>query len=199
MPTAFAALPALSAAWVAANGVPLRDPLKPMPPALDQATTLPSVSVMVTTVLLKEAWMCASPWCTIRFSPRFLNVFLGRPALPSFFSGVAPSGAAASLFAMIPSGPAETGRYVRALSPEPSALHGFLLGDRALARALAGARVGAGPLAAHRQPAAVPHPAVAADLHQPLDVHRDFLAEVALDAPLLLDDPADLADVVLRQ
>ena len=41
--------------------------------------------------------------------------------------------------------------------------------------------------------------AIAADLHQPLDVHRDLLAEVALDAALLLDHPADLPDVVLRQ
>ena len=48
IPTVFAALPALSAACVAANGVPLREPLKPMPPALDHATTLPSVSVIVT-------------------------------------------------------------------------------------------------------------------------------------------------------
>src|SRR5438105_11126057 len=55
IPTAFAALPALRAACVAANGVPFRDPLKPMPPALDQATTFPSVSVIVTTVLLNEA------------------------------------------------------------------------------------------------------------------------------------------------
>src|SRR5215813_6388369 len=39
--------------------------------------------------------------------------------------------------------------------------------------------------------------AVAADLHQPLDVHRHVLTEVALDATLLLDDPADLPDVVL--
>src|SRR5213079_3751233 len=62
MPTVFAALPALSAAWVAANGVPLREPLKPMPPALDQATTLPSVSVIVTTVLLNDACTWASPW-----------------------------------------------------------------------------------------------------------------------------------------
>src|SRR6476660_9106261 len=45
MPTAFAAFPAFRAACVAANGVPFLDPLKPMPPALDQATTLPSVSV----------------------------------------------------------------------------------------------------------------------------------------------------------
>src|SRR4029434_9243185 len=54
MPTALAALPGLSAACVAANGVPLRDPLKPIPPALDQATTLPSVSVIVTVVLLND-------------------------------------------------------------------------------------------------------------------------------------------------
>jgi len=99
MPTPFAALPAFSAACVAANGVPLREPLKPIPPALDQATTLPSVSVIVTTVLLKDAWMWASPWWTIRFSPRFLKVFFRFPAAPSFFSGEAPSGAA-SLFAM---------------------------------------------------------------------------------------------------
>ena len=61
MPNAFAALPAAIAAWVAANGVPLRDPLKPMPPALDHAITAPSGSVMVIVVLLNEAWMCAYP------------------------------------------------------------------------------------------------------------------------------------------
>src|SRR5207249_11824184 len=99
MPTVFAALPALSAAWVAANGVPLRDPLNPMPPALDHATTFPSVSVMVTTVLLNDAWMCASPWWTMRFSPRFLKVFFRLPAAPSFFSGVALSGTG-SVFAI---------------------------------------------------------------------------------------------------
>ena len=53
-----AALPALMAACVAANGVPLREPLKPMPPALDHAITFPSVSVIVMCVLLNEAWMC---------------------------------------------------------------------------------------------------------------------------------------------
>src|SRR6187397_3034239 len=94
MPTVLAALPAFKAACVAANGVPLREPLKPMPPALDQATTLPSVSVIVTVVLLNDAWMCASPWWMTRFSPRFLNVFFRFPAAPSFFSGVAPSGVA---------------------------------------------------------------------------------------------------------
>ena len=90
MPNAFAALPAAIAAWVAANGVPLRDPLKPMPPALDQAITAPSGSVIVIVVLLKEAWMCAYPWWMMRFSPRFLNVFffgLPAPFLPVGASG----------------------------------------------------------------------------------------------------------------
>src|SRR6266849_5514025 len=187
MPTALAALPALSAACVAANGVPLRDPLNPIPPALDQATTLPSVSVIVTTVLLNDAWMCASPWWTMRFSPRFLKVFLRFPAAPSFFSfsGVAPSGAAAASVLAI---------YV------PRQLHGLLLvGNRALARALARARVGPRALAAHRQTPAVPYPPVAPDFHQALDVHGDVLAEIAFHSSLLFYDAADLPDVVLRQ
>jgi hypothetical protein len=45
----------------------------------------------------------------------------------------------------------------------------------------------------------MPRPAIAADLDQPLDVHGDLLAEIALDAALFLDHAADLPDVVLRQ
>src|SRR5687768_7649798 len=45
----------------------------------------------------------------------------------------------------------------------------------------------------------MPQPAVAADFHQPLDVHRDLLAEIAFDPPLLLDDAADLAHVLFRE
>src|SRR3954464_13755751 len=55
MPNALAAFPAAIAACVAANGVPFLDPLKPMPPALDHATTAPSGSVIVMIVLLKDA------------------------------------------------------------------------------------------------------------------------------------------------
>src|SRR5262245_65318246 len=83
--------------------------------------------------------------------------------------------------------------------PNPKSLHDLLLSNRALARTLARARVGLRPLAAHGQAAAVPRSAVRADFHQPLDVHRDFLAEVAFHAPLLLDDAADLPHVVLGQ
>jgi hypothetical protein len=41
--------------------------------------------------------------------------------------------------------------------------------------------------------------ALAADFHQPLDVQRDLLAQIALDATHFLDDPADLAHVVFGQ
>src|SRR6478735_8055235 len=121
----------------------------------------------------------------MRFSPRFLNVFLRLPA-GSFFSGVAPS--AASVFAIIQS---RNLYWVDAIAD----LDRLLLGNRALA----GARVGARPLAVHGQAAAVAHAAIAADFHQPLDVHRDLLAEIAFDAALLLDDAADLPYVVLGE
>src|SRR5213593_1920556 len=55
MPASRARLAAVRAACCAANGVPFRDPLKPSEPALDQQTTLPSMSAIVTTVLLNVA------------------------------------------------------------------------------------------------------------------------------------------------
>src|SRR5260221_4530668 len=58
---------AVAACW-AAKGVPLREPLKPSVPELDQVTTLPSRSVMVTWVLLKEALTWAIPCTTCFFS-----------------------------------------------------------------------------------------------------------------------------------
>src|SRR3954470_9171801 len=155
--------------------------------------------------------MCANPWCTMRFSPRFLNAFffVGRPA---FFLSP-PSGGAdasiASFFAInsvssyqlpvsssIPVGPFPlTGNW----RPETGNSYCLLLRHRTLARPFARPRVRLRPLAADRQIAPMPQPAVAADFHQPLDVHRDFFTEIAFDAPLLLDDPADLSHVVFRQ
>src|SRR5262245_55118431 len=66
---------ACSAAVWAANGVDLREPLKPALPALDQATTLPVLSVRVTMVLLNVDWMWATPVRTSRRS-RLLPPFL---------------------------------------------------------------------------------------------------------------------------
>ena len=52
---------AASAVTCAANGVDLREPLKPAPPADSQAMTLPSRSVRETMVLLKLVLMWAWP------------------------------------------------------------------------------------------------------------------------------------------
>ena len=56
MPCSIALRPAFSAAIWAANGVDLREPLKPCWPDDDQAMVLPCASVMVTIVLLNEAF-----------------------------------------------------------------------------------------------------------------------------------------------
>src|SRR5437763_4008909 len=50
-----------SAVTCAANGVLLREPLKPAPPAVSHAITLPCLSVSVTIVLLNDVLMCACP------------------------------------------------------------------------------------------------------------------------------------------
>ncbi len=61
----------------------------------------------------------------------------------------------------------------------PQILHALLAGH-GLLRALAGAGVGAGALAANRQAAAMPHAAVAADVPQPGDVLRRPAAATGL-------------------
>src|SRR5579872_3183258 len=58
---------AASAVTCAANGVDLREPLKPAPPADSHASTLPWVSVSETIVLLNEVLMCACPIGTFFF------------------------------------------------------------------------------------------------------------------------------------
>ena len=61
--------PAFSEATCAANGVDLRDPRNPQPPAVAQDSALPWRSVIVMIVLLKEALMCAiaSTTCFLTF------------------------------------------------------------------------------------------------------------------------------------
>src|SRR5690606_27227966 len=61
MPYSCATRPADSAATWAANGVDLREPLKPAPPDVAQDNALPWRSVIVMIVLLKDAWTCAMP------------------------------------------------------------------------------------------------------------------------------------------
>src|SRR5215470_19326687 len=82
IPCSIALRAASSAASWAANGVDLREPLKPREPALDHATVLPFTSVMLTTVLLNVDWMWAMPVATFFFV--FFFAFFGAGA-----SGVA--------------------------------------------------------------------------------------------------------------
>src|SRR5579864_9493407 len=67
----------------------------------------------------------------------------------------------------------------------------LLAGDR-LGGALAGTSVGVGALAADRQALAVAKPAVAGQVHQPLDVDRHLAAQVAFDLVVMVDGLADL-------
>src|SRR4051794_30444685 len=76
--------------------------------------------------------------------------------------------------------------------------HLLLAGDRHRLP-LAGTGIGVGPLATHRQATAMPQAAVAGHVHQPLDVHRHFAAQVALDPVLAVDQLADPEDLLIRQ
>src|SRR5258705_1281442 len=67
-PHSCAARPARSAAICAANGVDLREPLKPALPEVAQDSVLPWRSVMVTMVLLNEACTLAMPSATFFFT-----------------------------------------------------------------------------------------------------------------------------------
>src|SRR5947207_6584311 len=110
-PNSIALRAAISAAVWAANGVDLREPLKPALPALDHDTTLPILSVRVTIVLLKVAWMCATPvrtslrsrflppffrgaalvgWSAIRYAPGFLAAAGAGAAAVGFFLIITP-------------------------------------------------------------------------------------------------------------
>ena len=51
----------------------------------------------------------------------------------------------------------------------------------------------------HRQAAPMAQATVAAQVHQPLDVHRNFTPQVALDAVILVDQLAQLQHFVVRK
>src|SRR2546430_16576727 len=76
-----------SAVTWAANGVDLREPLKPAEPADSQAMTFPSLSVSDTMVLLNDVLMCAWPIAMFlrtrrRGRPRVAGLPGGATVLP---------------------------------------------------------------------------------------------------------------------
>src|SRR2546423_611937 len=81
---------------------------------------------------------------------------------------------------------------------------GTLLGDLLLAGdcaawALLGTGVGVRALTTNRKSAAVTNASVAPDIHEPLDVHRDFGAQRALDAKILFDRLPKLVGIRIAQ
>src|SRR5437868_857622 len=100
-----------------------------------------------------------------------------------------------SRYSLLPSPPRGEGSKM-ALAPH---LLDALLAGHGLARALAGAGVGTGALAAHRQAAAVAQAAVAADVAQAGDVLLLLAAELALDGVLAVEDDGEAGDLFLGQ
>src|SRR5690606_21294247 len=177
-----------SAATVAANGVDFFEPLKPAFPALPHTTTFPARSVMVTSVLLNVALMCATPSASTCFRVRF-----GRE--PFFgFAIPAPCLVRASVPPAVPHTTALAWTTIPRLL-----LRRLLLPRNRPPRTLVRPRVRVRPLPPHRQPTAMPQTPVAADVHQPLDVHRDLGTKRALHLVLVLDDPTQPVHLVIRQ
>src|SRR5579863_6356203 len=75
----------------------------------------------------------------------------------------------------------------------------LLLGDRSFARTFARPGVRVCALPADRQVAAMAESAIGADFDESLDVHRNFLAQIALDQALLLDDRANAVDLFFAE
>src|SRR4029450_5808097 len=94
-PPSGAARPAASAATCAANGVDLREPLKPAPPDVAHDSALPWRSVIVMIVLLKDAWMCAIPSVT------FFLTFLRALATVAFCDGCCAIFYVPSIYALV--------------------------------------------------------------------------------------------------
>src|SRR5215813_3070372 len=164
---------------------------------------------MVTIVLLKEAWMCTTPWGTCLRS-FFLNFF----CLP-FFSGAAPVPAAAA-FAMSSLSVVRCPFFVRRSHLRKCHSYGerkpenrqlflglcrrfLLLRYCALARSFARASVRVRTLTTNRQVAAMPVSAIGTDFDEPLDIHRNFLAQIAFHHAFRFDDLANAVHLVFAQ
>src|SRR5262245_43168113 len=72
----------------------------------------------------------------------------------------------------------------------------LLVGDGAAPRALAGPGVSMGALPPYRQATAVPQTTIGTHLDVALDIHRDFLAQIAFHRAFLFQDLANPVDLV---
>src|SRR4051794_7970977 len=198
MPCSCARRAAASAAICAANGVDLREPLKPTWPALAHEITFPWGSVMETMVLLNVLLMCAWPCATFFFSLR--RTFLAPPACCrvlggislSFLEVVGPVSHGTSLAHAV----REARDWARA---DGLLLAGLLLACDRATRALAGTRVGVRALAVDREATTVAQALVTADLDLAADVGGNLAPQVALGPVVALDPVTKPDQVVLGQ
>src|SRR5215469_2974882 len=147
-----------------------------MVPADDQAMVFPCASVMVIMVLLKLAFTCATPEAVFLRSRRRTRV-ASLPILNPF---------------------AARSRLLRCR--QMSLLHAlFLLAGNWFGRTFAGPGIGMGALPAHREAAPVAQAAIAAEIHQPLDVHGDFAPQIPLDDIIAIDHFTQLQHFLVSQ
>src|ERR1041384_1570197 len=141
-----------------------------MVPDDDQAMVLPCASVMVIMVLLNEAATCATPDAMFLRSRRRTRAVASLP-IPQILSRPAAKKSAGEFLLL--------------------RLDLLLAGD-GFGWTLAGARIGVRALTTNRQALAMPQAAIAAQVHQPLDVHRHFAPQVAFDHVVAVDHFANL-------
>src|SRR4051794_35120676 len=194
IPCSMARRPAASAAICAANGVDLREPLKPTVPAEAHEITAPVGSVIVTMVLLNVLLMWASPCATFFFSLR--RTFLA-PAAVRLLGGMRYLLEVAGLRG--DRGPGALLGAVEVTRRAGQRSLGLLLaGNRALGT-LAGTRVGLGALTADREALTVAATLVAADLDLATDVGLDLATEVTLDLEVGFDLVTELDQLLVPE
>src|SRR5712671_2659545 len=182
-----------SAAICAANGVLLREPLKPTLPALAQATVWPSMSEMVTIVLLNVDWTWAIP---------LIPTFRSR-----FFFGFAVGATGGTLVAAVVSATRFSYSFLKLTRRSAGRLRRRLLdgrdgtahGARRLLRTLPRARVRARALAPRGKVLAMAQAAVGADVHETLDGHGHLAPARALDLELRFDHLAEASRLLVGE
>src|SRR5512135_162322 len=169
-PASCSAREVFCAAICAAYGVLLREPLNPLAPALPHAITFPDWSVKVTIVLLKLAWIWTLPYGTDLRSLRPPRRTGRRGAAPVVFSSAIhfpPRVFRACAYRHA----RKTRRLLLLRLGAPATGHG-------LACTAFGSCVSTRALAAHRQVAAMPQPAISANFLHTLDIHGDLAAQI---------------------
>src|SRR6266704_1288430 len=156
---------------------------------------LPCASVMVMVVLLNDEFTCATPdamFLRSRRRTRVASLPIPEPFLRS------QRRRNASGYTSIAS---SEWRVANTTIRRPQSLFAklLLLARDRLGRTFARARIGVGTLTAHRQSAAMTQAAIAAEVHQTLDVHAGLASQIAFDQIVAVDHFADLQHFLVAE